>query len=226
MKRRVRNQDDPLLISSSQALGCPVAPEESAAEPDFAIEKSAPARVRVLNQWGDDEFILHLKITNLSYAPLRLCGFHCRLPWDEVHIRWLSPSTAHDYNFRLPTGQIFLRREVLNRCHGDLPREIAPIDSATGVLLGLSDRALPHYYLHGQELPAELVIVDQYGRRHGSEIVVVVEKTAVFLAYDVTRKSGGLFERRLTETTHEHDPVTSDIQLQATDQQLTFVHHL
>lgn len=191
-----------LIIRSLQALGCPVPPGDSSAEPDFRVEQLSPGRVFVMHPQGQDEFVFLLRITNTSYAPLTICGFECRVPQGTVHVQWLHPSIPESDNFRLPSGRKFLRSDVLN-C-AEQQRTLDCNESVTGVLLGLADRHFPDDYLHGQEFAAKLITIDQHGRRQASEIFVVVERTTQMAAIDFNRKKGpGLFVKKAAIANHD-----------------------
>lgn len=181
-----------LIIRSLQALGCPASPGESSAEPDFGVKQPSPGKVYVMHPRGQEEIVVPVTVTNLSYAPLTICGFQCRMPQGTVHAQWLHPATPESDNFRLPSGRQFPRCALLN-C-AEHHHTLDCNESVTGILLGLADCDFPDDYLHGEEFSAELVIIDQHGRRHASEIFVVVERTTQMAAIDFTRKPGpGLF---------------------------------
>ena len=184
--------DREAVVRHLEALGCPVPPRESSAEPDFRVEQPSPGKVFVMHPRGQEEIVVPVTITNLSYAPLTICGFECRMPQGTVHAQWLHPATPESDNFRLPSGRQFPRCALLN-C-AEHHHTLDCNESVTGILLGLADCDFPDDYLHGEEFSAELVIIDQHGRRHASEILVVVERTTQMAAINFTRKpSRGLF---------------------------------
>ncbi len=185
--------DHDVIVRSLQAFGCPVSQMVSTGEPNLRVEQPSPSRVFVFHPRGQDEFVFPLTITNTSYAPLTLCDFECRLPWVAMRVQWLLQATPESENFRLPSGRVFPRSTVLN-CT-EQQRKLDCNESLTGVLLGLADRGFPDDYLHGQEFSAELITTDQHGRRHVSEIVVVVERTLQMAGLDFTRRrKSTLFE--------------------------------
>ena len=185
--------DHDVIVRSLQAFGCPVSSMASIAEPNFRVEQPIQGRVFVMHPKGQDEFVLALKITNASYAPLMLCGFTCRLPWAAIRVQWLFQATPESEDFRLPSGRVFPRSTVLNCTEHQ--RTLDCNESVTGVLLGLADRGFPDDYLHGQEFSAELITTDQHGRRQASEIFVVVERTVQMAGLDFTRRrKSNLFE--------------------------------
>jgi len=72
---------------------------------------------------------------------------------------------------------------------------INPGDTLEGILLAFSIfRRVPNDYLAGSMIPAELLILDQYGRQHVSQIAVEVDRTATMKPLKLTRRPGqGLY---------------------------------
>jgi hypothetical protein len=164
--------------------------------PGLTIEVSRP-EAKIYDVRGGAAYVLAVRITNHSYVPLEVQKFKCRFPW---RARWIWPADPRIHipekkTYRLPNSEReFPCEMVLNHRTGRLGI-INPGDTLEGILLAFSmSRRVPNDYLAGSMIPADLLILDQYGRQHVSQIAVEVDRTATMKPLRLTRRTGqGLY---------------------------------
>jgi hypothetical protein len=192
------------------AVGCPL-PQNDASElqPTLLIEIRNSEVSRICDYQCHVEYVLDLRLTNRSYAEIVISRYKCRPPWPDPYFTFITDPTKDNKNFEhrssmgmpipevleatLPSGRRFYRADVLNDRKGESGK-IKPGECLEGVLLAWGMYAsVPGDYLHGHPAFVEITVVDQYERRHGSTIEVLVDRSATM---PVIRKliSKGLFE--------------------------------
>lgn len=198
-----RNREHDLLTRRLIAAGCRVTTgEEANVEPDITIEAhdATDNKVFDLHSRGGIGYIFHLKITNRAYRSLFISDFMFRTLWKDPHFTWLKDIKQYrpkSEEYRHPGGRVFRREEVLNHCTGELGK-LNPGKPKEGYLLAWSIHKIPADYLHGTRIPAEIAIIDHFGRPHATEIELCVDRSAKLKT--VTRKgsaNGGLFDGKV-----------------------------
>jgi hypothetical protein len=92
--------------------------------------------------------------------------------------------------YRLDSGRTFPCDQVLNHRVGEFGA-IEPGESLEGILLAYTmyDRV---DYLHGEVAPASIFVIDQFGRKHRSEIEILIDRTATLPPF--IRRPRGLYD--------------------------------
>ena len=73
------------------AVGCPVPPENhSSRAPDLVVEARKPERTQAFDFRCSTEYILDVRITNNSYARLKVNHIDGRPPWEDENFTWLT----------------------------------------------------------------------------------------------------------------------------------------
>jgi hypothetical protein len=146
--------------------------------------------------WAEYEFAV--RITNYSYVPLEVQKFECHLPWPTQLIGPMDPRIRRPKKqaYRLPgSGREFPYEWDLNprTCRAG---SINPGDSLECIFLAFRRcQRFPDECFADPVIPAELSIVDQYGREHVSEIEVTVGRTAIINSLKLARRQGrGLYD--------------------------------
>jgi len=187
-----------------QAAGIPVpAEEQSIMQPDLQAESLKGSRVFDLKMGS--ELLLNLRISNHSYANLRINRLQVRL----LEAAWwliveLDPreQVPERKTYRMLSGRYVRYESVLNHRLD----EIAPGASIEGKLLALSViGTIPEEYAHGMSIPLELVLTDRYGRQHASIIEVLVDRSATMSKPEVFNRVGrGLYDGSPRPPEFEH----------------------
>lgn len=190
------NSFDAALQQRLLAAGCPMPSLTGPESPrDVTIEVSKPEITIAYDMRAGTEYVFGVRITNHSYSRLVLQRFRARLPW-VARLYW--PGDPRIYTperkaYRLESGRKFPCNEVLNhrvREHGVL----GPGGSSEGVLLAYTmfDR-IPFDHPHGTIAPARLFVIDQFGRKHRSEVEILIDRTATMPALASVRRGTGLY---------------------------------
>lgn len=194
-----RNAVDPILAQSLRDVGCPM-PEDCEDDPmpGLTIVVSRPEITRAYVMRGWVEYVFAVRITNDSYVPREIQKFECRFPWSERLIWLVDPRIyrTEQQPYRLPqSGREFPCKMVLNHRTGRAG-SINPEESLEGLLLAFRKcQRFPDECFAGPVIPAELSIVDEYGRRHFSQIEVRVDRTAIINSLKLARPQGrGLYD--------------------------------
>ena len=195
-----KNAVDQTLIRSLRAAGCPMPGDcEDDPMPGLAIVVSRPeiTKAYVLHSWV--EYLFAVRISNDSFALLEVQQFECHLPWLTRLVGPMDPRIrqSEKQTYRLPgSGREFHYKRVLNHRTGRAGR-INPGDSLEGILLAFRRcQRFPDECLASDPvIPAELSIVDQFGREHFSEIEVMVDRTAIIHSLKLIGRQGrGLYD--------------------------------
>src|SRR5579863_505341 len=165
-----------------QAAGCPI-PADLPSQPhgDLIIEVSQPEMSVAYDVCrGGIEFVFALRITNRSYTRLTVERFRASLPWPGVVLWRGDPriDSPEKRVYRLENGREFSCETVLNYRTREL-RMLEPGGCLEGFLLGytLFDR-IPCDYIQGEKASADLCVMDQFGRPHGAEIEMLIDRAA------------------------------------------------
>jgi hypothetical protein len=180
MKKR-QPRLDRTCIRRLLAAGCPVGNgEDSPLPPDLIVEVQNPDETVAYDFSGHTEFVFGLRITNQSYARLRVERVRGRPPWRDEHFTWLGDprrDMPEKRTYKMPSGMEIACEAVLN--HRLCEPEFEPRESREGMLLAWSVLTrIPAEYLHGETFPLRITLVDQYGRSHRSLIEVRVDRSA------------------------------------------------
>ena len=192
---RNKNAVDQILIRRLRAAGCPM-PEECEDDPMpglvAVVSRPEITRAYVMRGWA--EYVLFLQIKNHSYDCLEVQKFECYSHWP---IRVVGPRICGPEKrayFLQGSGRTFPYESVLNHRTGRAGL-INPGDSMEGILLAFRCQRCPDECLSDLVIPAELSIVDQYGRLHVSEIKVTVDRAAIVNSLKLGGRQGrGLFD--------------------------------
>jgi hypothetical protein len=179
--RTDRNTAHPAIAGRLRAAGCPMPFREKNERPvDLTIEVNRPELTKSYAIRAGAEYVFAVRITNHAYRPLVLQHFAGRMDWPADLI---FPVDPHIYLpetqvYRLESGRKFPYAAVLNHHVGE--RGILdPGKSIEGILLAYTmHQEIPKYYFHDWSVPAQLSIIDQFGRRHVSFIDISVDRTA------------------------------------------------
>jgi hypothetical protein len=202
MRRKCGLSSDERLIKELLAAGCPM-PLKVEQEPqrDLIIEVSRPDVTIAYEMRAGAEYVFGVRIKNRSYSGLVLQGFECRLPW-PVRVSFLSDPrvyTPQCETYRLESGRKFPFEDVLNH----RVRENGTVeagDNFEGVLLGYTlFGRIPPEYLNRDMALAELSVVDQYDRRHSSELELMIHRTATRRATVPRPRGDSLFGGRKSQ---------------------------
>ena len=181
MKTKCVSSSDTALFQRLLAAGCPTPFQmERESRPDLTIEASRPEITIAYDGRTGTEYVFAVRVTNHSYFTLVLQQFRGRPPGGG-RLWWLGDPRIHMPErkvYRLPSGREFPCNQVLNHCVRERGA-LAPGDSLEGVLLAYTMfHRIPFEFLHRKKAPASLFVVDQYGRKHRSEIEILVDRTA------------------------------------------------
>jgi hypothetical protein len=127
---------------------------------------------------------------------LVLQGFRARTPW-LGRLCFLGDPRIHTPErqvYRLESGREFPYDEVLNhRIHEQ--GTLNPGKSFEGMLLAYTMfKRIPSDYIHGERAFVRLSLADQYGRRHSSDIEILIDRRATMPArIFMPRQNRGLF---------------------------------
>ncbi|HZC22586.1 MAG TPA: hypothetical protein VE866_04545 [Candidatus Binatia bacterium] len=166
-----------------RAAGCPIpADHDSEPERDLIIEVAQPETTIAYDvPGGGVELVFGLRITNQSYVPLMVEGFRASLPWSRP-VLWRgdpSVSSPETTAYRLGNGRELPCTKILNYRTGEAGMLEPGGGCLEGFLLGyiLFDR-IPTAYIHGSNAPADLCVVDHFGRPHWAEIEMLIDRAA------------------------------------------------
>jgi hypothetical protein len=164
---------------------------------DLTVEVRDAAATKMFGYRSDTEYVLDVRITNHSYAALRISMIELLLPWERASFMWIGESERGNEKRRmvygLPSGREFSTDVVLN------PRDnksllLEPEGYVEGVLLGWSmDWRIPEECAHGSAVSVQLVSVDQWGRSHPATVELEVDWSAMIRVPSTRRPGKGLF---------------------------------
>jgi hypothetical protein len=196
--RTDRNTVHPAIVRRLRAAGCPMPFGEKNERPvDLTIEVNRPELTKAYAIRAGAEYVFAVRITNHAYRPLVFQRFAGRMDWPAALIFPVDPRIhmPETQVYRLESGRKFPYTEVLNHHVGE--RGILdPGKSIEGILLAYTMlREIPKYYFHDWSAPAQLSIIDQFGRRHVSFIDISVDRTAnIRPGMPIQRPRKGLFD--------------------------------
>ena len=193
----MKNQNLPVeeaRIRRLLAAGCPVPAENhSTGAPGLVVEVHKPERTQAFDFRSSTEYILVVRITNNSYARLKMKTLEGYPLWEDENFTWLGDCRRYRPEkkaYRMPSGREIPYESVLNHCIREM--ELAPGESREGILLAWSmDTRIPTDYLHDETFPMRIALVDQFGRSHVSVIEVRVDRSATMRMPDLTKAYGG-----------------------------------
>jgi hypothetical protein len=187
---------DEARIRRLLAVGCPVpTTNRSSRAPDLVVEVRAPERTEAFDFRFSTEFIFDVKITNHSFAPLRVEDFLGLPPWKDKNFTWLGDPRLYRPDqkaYQMESGRNIPYKSVLN--HLIRKMELEPGKSYEGILLAWSiETRIATDYLHRETFPMRIVLIDQFGRSHPSVIEVRVDRSATIRMPDFSKKGSGLY---------------------------------
>jgi len=169
---------------------------EQESSSDLTIAVCKPEIAVAYDRRASSEYVFSVRITNHSYARLELHRFRADVLWKRRLFLLADPQvySPEMEGYRLESGRTFPRVEVLNHRIGECGG-LGPGESVEGVLLGqqISCR-IPFDYLHGTIVPAAISVVDQFGRKHRSEIDVRIDRSATMRPLIRRPRGSSLFE--------------------------------
>jgi hypothetical protein len=194
-KLKKRSWEQTQLVRRLAATGYPVCGEEDPSANQLVVEVWDPRETAAYHFPFTTEFILSLKITSASYNRLEITQPRLRPCWKQEDIVILGDPYGHwriRGFYRMPEGREVPYKSVLNH---RLHQPFEPGEVREGLLLAASfSSGIPGGYLHGEDWPLTLILVDQFGRRHRSEIDVRVDRSATMPKISLARPEGaGLF---------------------------------
>jgi hypothetical protein len=200
-----------------RAAGIPLpAEEQSAMNPDLRVVCLKGSRAFALKM--GIELLLNLRITNHSYANLKLNRFQVRLLETDRWVTVQGDPREHMPNckmYRMLSGREVRYESVLNHRLG---AEIAGGQNIEGKVLALSIFGkLPEDSVHGQRISLELILTDQYGRQFASIVEATVDRSATMAKSEVVSRLGqGLYDGALPVPEFDH-PVPGHVPARRAD---------
>ena len=178
------------------AVGCPVPAENhSSRAPELVVEVRKPERTEAFDFRFSTEFIFDVKISNHSFALLRVEDLRGLPPWKDKNFTWLGDPrlyTPDQKAYAMESGRKIPYESVLN--HRIRKMELEPGDCYEGMLLAWSIwTRISTDYLHGETFPMRIALIDQFGRSHLSVIEVRVDRSATIRMPDFSKKGSGLY---------------------------------
>ena len=209
------------MLRRLRAAGCPM-PTDPPNEPerDLIIEVTRPDfTVASHLRGGGTEFIFAVRITNRSYARLRLRRFLASMPWPAKLQFPTGPriDAPEEKVYPLRSGRECRCEELLNtRLSQEL--EIEPSGHLEGILLAYSMfHEIPGDYMHGSTVPAEIGVVDQFERRHWAEIELLIDRPASLKPVRPAGARSTLFDGPIPEYPRWRNPPRDKIETEPGD---------
>jgi hypothetical protein len=180
------------------AVGCPVPAEDHISRaPDLIVEVRNPERTEAFDFRFHTEFVFDVRISNHSFASLRVEDFRGLPPWKDQNFTWLGDPRLYSPDqkiYQMESGRKISYDSVLN--HRIRKTELESGKSYEGILLAHSiETRISPDYLHRETFPMRIVIIDHFGRSHPSVIEVRVDRSATIRMPDFTKKGSGLYGR-------------------------------
>jgi len=165
-------------VARLRAAGIPIPLENHfSKKPDLLVESLEGSLALDLTMGS--EYLLNVRISNNSYGNLMLEELRGRFLGHAWNLTFQGDPKEHDperKTYPMLSGRCVPYESVLNH---RLVDEIAAGTSIEGNLLASSITGkIPREYLHGDFVPLELILTDQYGRKHPSVIEVAVDRIA------------------------------------------------
>ena len=119
----MKNQNLPVeeaRIRRLLAAGCPVPAENhSTGAPGLVVEVHKPERTQAFDFRSSTEYILVVRITNNSYARLKMKTLEGYPLWEDENFTWLGDCRRYRPEkkaYRMPSGREIPYESVLNHC--------------------------------------------------------------------------------------------------------------
>jgi hypothetical protein len=186
-----------------EATGVPLEPLEyrvgiGAANSALTIRAGRhPRRAEIMDlESGHSAFILPVFIRANGPGKTIICDASIGTLWPDTNIEWIDDpreSKSHPQYYCFPSDtEHFMREEVLNhRIKCNLP----PGDIREGLLLAVGSRP-PGEYLHQNQVPITLTLVDQWDFEHRATFRVRIGRRSTPSPERNVSKRGPLFSRR------------------------------
>lgn len=129
---------------------------------------------------GGAGFTVSLVVT-INVRSFAISAFELEVPWGDT-VRFLEDpleinGTSEIYRFGGRYQLEFHRNEVLNH-HADVRRILRRGSSLTGLLLAIGGQGIPDEFRHGTDIPAFVIVYDQYNWEHRSPISLWADRSA------------------------------------------------
>lgn len=202
MKPKIKaSSADIALVRRLLAAGCPMPANERQEKPcDLTVEVTNPEITTAQARRAGTEYVFAVRIRNVSYQPLTVQGIRIRMPW-VARLIWLGDPARHSCEpmYRFASGRKFPYREVINHRIGE-QGELAPGESLEGLLLAYTMFDGVGDFIHRECVPASIFVIDQFGRKHRSEIEITVDRSATMRPFVPNPNRKSLFEERHAES--------------------------
>lgn len=171
LARRIRAAEIPIDIGEDDG-GAPRGPSSGL----FVYQEGEIIENRAFDFCGTAGYIVSVAIT-VNLPRFAIAEFGLELPW-ESDVRWLEDpheiggGRSVDYRFGGKEAREFdgfERSNVLNHL-ADVRRLYSRGESLKGYLLGIGDERIPDRYQPGADIPAFLIVYDQFCRKYPSPI--------------------------------------------------------
>ena len=128
-------------------------------------------------------FIIYLSII-IDVSKYAISRFALQLPWGDTSFRWLDDPVEigapwNVYRFPGTDALEFPRGVVMNHVAG-LSRMWSRGEFVKGLLLGIGSNSIPDNFRHGSEIPAFIVVEDQFETPSLSPISLWTDRSAKF----------------------------------------------
>jgi len=197
MCKKSSSSQDPALLQRLLAARCPMSSEiDHEPSSDLTIAASKPEIALAYDRRASSEYVFPVRITNHSFAHLEVWKYRAGMPWKRRLFLLADPQpySPEMEGYRLESGRTFPRGEVLNHRIGECGG-LGPGESMEGVLLGFQIFCrIPFDYLHGTIVPAEISVIDQFGRKYRSDIEVRIDRSATMRPLIRRPRGTSLFE--------------------------------
>ena len=165
--------------------GVPIKVDESQVFPDspltgLFIRQIPTSRAIEMGRYRT-AYVIHVRIVSNLPGPFAISSFRLELPWGNPHMVLLDDPAEHVppsnfYRFPGRSPVFFRRKEVLN--HRDNIRfELLRGHALQGFVLWYADEPIPEDYVHGDDVPSFIVIVNQFGREYRGTVSLHIDRT-------------------------------------------------
>lgn len=144
---------------------------------------------------GGTGITVSLGIENPSHKVITIDQYRLKSHWTQIS--WLKEPTKKLYGYQMPDPlrHPYARDLVLNHRVGRKGK-MYPGDLVEGLLLGLSDDAIPAEYVDGHKLSARVCLFDTRGNAYGCRVLLAVSRPPrVTTPHPQHRNREPLFER-------------------------------
>ena len=197
MKKKSSFSNNAALLKRLRSAGYPLLSARRRERPhDLIIEISQPELTVAYDCRAGVEYVFSVRVINRSYARLSVQRYGGVMPW-RAHLLW--PGDPRVYlpereGYRLESGRTFPYGKVLN--HRVRERgELQPGESMEGLLIAYTMfERISFNYLHGDMAQARLFVVDQFGRKHRSDLEILADRSATMQPLSLKPMGSGLYE--------------------------------